>query len=84
MNLLLPLIVLLGIPVGLFVAWLASDELRAGRKWFIALSLTSLIAGIVFFLFEEVVGATTCFFILALALAAWRKSFDKRWIKRNI
>ena len=84
MSVLPALIVLLGIPVGLLLAWLARDELVQGRKWFIALIIVSSIAGIVLIILKKAAEAGTCFFIAVLALVAWRKSFDKRWVRRNI
>lgn len=81
MEFVLLLIVLLGILIGLWIAWLARDELYAGRKWFVALGAVALIAGIVLIALGEAAGATTCFFILAMALVAWRKSHDKRWTR---
>ena len=47
------LVLLLGVPVGLLLAWLCRDELVAGRKWLRAVLVVSVVVG-VGFLFADV------------------------------
>ncbi|MBU2637413.1 MAG: hypothetical protein KJ955_00380 [Nanoarchaeota archaeon] len=53
---LLPIVVFLGMPLGLLLAWMAKEELRPGRKWiklFRRLLLLSLSLLSVYFLFKH-------------------------------
>jgi hypothetical protein len=75
---------LAGLPIGYLLAWLARDELVAGKKGFLALAAVSLIAAVIisftgFFLKFSVVLAL--FFIIIISLIAVWKSYDKRWVK---
>lgn len=71
-------IVLLGYPIGLLIAKLTKEELKAGRKWFRILVFVSAIAIVASILFTT--GETLLFlvmsfvFILLLALASWIQS----------
>ncbi len=51
-ELLYALVILLGIPIGLFLAWVAKDELKAWRKRFYIIAVVCLIASI-FFVFSN-------------------------------
>lgn len=42
-------LMLTALPIGIFLAWLCKDELRAGRKWFFVI-LYSLVISILVFL----------------------------------
>jgi len=83
-NLLYVLILLAAFPAGYVLAWMARDEIKPGRKWFIALSIICLIASIVLaflpFTFKFV-SILTLFFIIIICLMAVYKSYDKKWVK---
>ncbi|MBM3232737.1 hypothetical protein FJZ18_01055 [Candidatus Pacearchaeota archaeon] len=76
-------LLLLSAPIGFIIAWLARDELIIGRKWFIAIILTSILSTIIF-LFFDMVASLSSFFIFIVSLISWIKSFDKRWTKKSI
>jgi len=83
-TLIYALILLAGFPAGYLLAWLARDELVAGRKWFFILAAVSLISAIIisftgFYLKFPVILAL--FFIIIISLVAVWKSYDKRWVK---
>ena len=82
-NLLYVIILILAFPVGYLLAWLARDELVAGRKWFIALAVVSIIAAIpvAFFVSIKLPIILTLFFIAIICLMAVWKSHDKKWVK---
>ena len=83
-NLLYVLILILGFPAGYLLAWLARDELVAGRKWFFALAAVSLIAVIVISftgLLLKLPAILCLFFIIIISLTAVWKSHDKRWVR---
>ena len=83
LNLILTLILLvLSIPIGFLIAYMARDELVEGKKWFITLTLLSLIIGIFFLILQSYAGALACFFIFIVSLISYRKSFDKKWVKK--
>ncbi len=83
-NLLYTLILLAGFPVGYLLAWLARDELVAGRKWFFLLAGVSLLSAVIIsfasfvFKFAMILGL---FFIIIISLVAVWKSHDKKWVK---
>ncbi len=68
------IILLLAIPVGYLIAWLSYDELAAGRKWFRILIITSILAGIWFYLIGMKHIAFTSGFILIVSLISLIKS----------
>lgn len=83
-NLLYTLILLAGFPAGYLLAYLCRDELVAGRKWFIMLSIVSLISAVIisftgFYLKFSVILAL--FFIIIISLIAVWKSYNKKWVK---
>lgn len=75
------ILVLLAIPVGFLVAWLARDELVQGRKWFLALTLVFLIVAVVFFGLGMNTESFTSVFIAIVSKISYWKSFDKNWTK---
>lgn len=83
-NLLYVLLLLAGFPVGYFLAWLARDELLAGKKWFLVLSVVCLITAIVvgFVSFNLKFPAILClFFIIIISQIAMWKSHDRKWVR---
>lgn len=57
------LFLLLGIPLGIFLAKRTQDELKAGQKWFKRIILLSLAVGIVGLILQNDVIFFTFFFI---------------------
>ena len=83
-NLLYALILLAGFPAGYLLAWLARDELVAGRKWFLMLSAVSFLAAIVIVFVEFSLKFTiilSLFSIIIISQISVWKSHDKRWVK---
>ena len=78
------IVLVLSVPVGLLVAWLCSDELVRGRKWFKIIIGVSFIIGIVAFLLSNLSVFFTSIFIIIVSLISFIKSFDKKWIGRVI
>jgi len=78
------IILLLAFPTGYLLAYLARDELIAGKKWFLLLALASLISSIALsfmnfsFKFPSILAL---FFIIMISLMAIWKSHDKKWTK---
>jgi len=62
------IILLLGIPVGLLIAWMCKDELISGRKWFRMLVILSLALALFFWLYGIGYIALTCAFIAIVSL----------------
>lgn len=83
-NLFYILILLAGFPAGYLLAWLAKDELVAGRKWFLSLAIVSLISAItVSFIgfYFKVPAILSLFFIIIISFLAVWKSYDKKFVK---
>ena len=78
------IILLLAIPAGFLIAWMARDELVSGRKWFKLIIILSAVLGILFFIFERNEISFSLAFILITAFISYWKSFDKKWTKRRI
>ncbi len=78
------IILFASIPIGIYLAKEAGDELIAGRKWFISLmALTALLGGIWAWLREYDL-LLTSLFILITSTIAYKKSFDPKFAKRRI
>ena len=77
------IILLLGVPTGYLIAWLARDELISGRKWFRLLIALSLLSGIIFYFAELNYIALTNVFMAIIGLVSLIKSKDKKWTKFN-
>jgi uncharacterized membrane protein HdeD (DUF308 family) len=75
---------ILAVPAGFLIAYLANDELVQGRAWFKLIAILSLIAGIWMFFTGERVITWTCGFIVIVSGVSYLKSFDKNWVKRRI
>ncbi len=73
------IILALAVPVGFWIAWLARDELVAGRRWFFLAIIGGLALALGAGAMHEAAGAYTGAFIAILATIAYRKSFDRRW-----
>lgn len=77
-------VLVLAIPVGFLVAYLANDELVAGRRFFIPIIIASLVLGVWFALAHQATPALTCAFILIMTLVSYVKCFDKNFTKRRV
>ncbi len=77
------IILLLAIPSGYLIAWLARDELIVGRKWFRVLIILSIIVGIWFYLVDVIYVSWTAGFIFIVSLISLMKSNDEKWFKDN-
>ncbi len=77
-------ILLLAIPSGYLIAWLAKDELIFGKRWFKLLIVLSLFSGIIFYFAGLNYIALTNAFIAIIALVSLMKSKDRRWIKSKV
>ena len=80
------IILLLALPIGYLLAWLARDELIAGRKWFLLLFLASIasIAALIFVDFSvKLPSILTLGFLAVISLMAIWKSADKKWTKKS-
>jgi len=71
------IILILAIPVGFLIAYLARDELVAGRKWFKAIIIVGVVVGIGGFLFGQSIVGWTCGFILIVSFVSYWKSYPK-------
>ncbi|MBX4196688.1 hypothetical protein KW805_03805 [Candidatus Pacearchaeota archaeon] len=78
------LILILSIPIGYLIAWMARDELIMGRPWFKALIIISIILAGVFLFIGMKAQAFTSVFIAIVSAISLKMSFNKKWTKRNI
>ena len=76
------IILLLGIPVGYLIAWLARDELVLGRRWFKILIILSFLVGITSYFLDSIYITLTMVFIIIVSFISLIKSRDKRWIRK--
>jgi len=76
------IILILAIPSGYLIAWLARDELIQGRFWFKVLIYLSLIIGVIFYFLERFYISLTMGFIIVVSAISLRKSYDKKWVKK--
>ncbi len=76
------IILILGIPAGYLIAWLARDELVAGRMWFKILIIISILIGIIFYFFDRIYISLSTAFIVIVSAISLMKSYDKKWIKK--
>ena len=75
------LILLLAVPVGYLIAWLARDELVVGRKWFKILIVISLISAILAIYFRKTDIFFSSSFISIATLISLVKSANARWTR---
>ena len=71
------ILLLLAIPVGFLIAWLARDELIQGRIYLKILSFLAFVS-MIYFAYDEVV-VLTCGFIAIVSWISFLKSFDSKW-----
>ena len=73
------LLFVLAFPLGFAIAYLARDELIAGRKWFLALMAVSLIFGVYFAYLGNYPVSISLAFIFIVTLVSFIKSKDKKF-----
>jgi len=76
-------ILLLAIPSGFLIAWLARDELVVGRKWFRVLIVMSILLGIWFYLGDVIYVSWTAGFIFIVSLISLMKSSNPGFIGKR-
>ena len=77
------IILLLAIPTGFFIAWLARDELVPRKKWFRVLIIVGIFGIIGAWTYGFSYISWTAGFIFIVSLIALIKSEDKEWVKRK-
>ena len=78
------IIMMLAIPSGYLIAWLARDELVAGRKWFYILIFLSVVVWVVFYFKGKEYASWTSGFIIIVSFISLMKSKDKKWIGKKL
>lgn len=77
------IVLLLSVPVGYLIAYLANDELVKGRKWFRILMILSVIVGGWFALQRNYTIVLTAGFVLIVTFISYWKSYDGVWTRRR-
>lgn len=72
----------LSVPVGLWIAWLARDELIDGRKWFLTISILCLIIGVYFSIRLDKVVLFSLASIFIVSMISYLLSYKKGWAIR--
>ena len=67
------LLLLIAIPIGFLIKYLTPEELKSGQKYFKAIIIVSIIAGVFFFIEEETYITWTSAFIVIVALISLKK-----------
>ena len=78
------IVLLLAIPVGFLIAWMARDELIEGKRYFRFLIIFSILGVIGGWLYGRSVEALTFGFIGIVSLVSFIKSEDKKWTKKRV
>ncbi len=78
------IILILGIPSGYLIAYMARDELVIARRYFRILITLGVIFTIGFFIYGLETESLGSVFVVIIALVSLVKSNDKKWIKRKI
>ncbi len=78
------IILVLAVPVGFLIAWLARDELIDGRKWFYSIVIASAFLSIVFAKLGYGYITISLTFITIVSFISLLKSRDKKWTKKHI
>jgi hypothetical protein len=80
------IILVLAFPIGYLLAYLARDELIAGRKWFLLLEGVSLIILLVIASVNfsmKIPAMLTLLFLMIISMMAYWKSKDKKWTNKK-
>jgi len=75
------LVLLLSIPIGFLIAWLAKDELLKGQKWFRVVLIASVLVGIWFAITGFPYITWTAGFISVVVLISLIRARDRKWTK---
>jgi len=78
------ILLILAIPIGYLIAWLANDELVAGRKWFIAIICLFSAIGLFYLFSGTYYIALACLFIVIISSVSLIKSKDSKFTKKRI
>ncbi len=78
------IVLILAIPIGYLLAWMARDELIIGRKWFRIMMVLSILLSILFLILNNFAIFYTLIFILIVAFISYKKGFDKKWTRRKV
>jgi hypothetical protein len=76
------ILVLMSIPAGFLVSYLARDELVAGKRWFLALMALSFVGIGIFFFMGLNSWAFTSGFIFIFTGVSLLMSYSKKWTKK--
>ena len=68
------ILLLLAVPVGLLISWMAKDELKSGRKWFGRIFVVSIALSGLFFVYNISYISLTCIFIAIVSLISLIRS----------
>lgn len=71
-------LLVLAVPVGLLIAYLTKEELKAGRRWFESMMIASALLAIWFFINQINYVAYTFLFVFVVALVSLVRSYDKK------
>lgn len=78
------ILLVLAVPVGFLIAWMAKDELKDGQKWFRMLTIASIVLAGLSWLYGESYIALTLLFIAIASFVSLIKSEDKKLTKKKI
>jgi len=76
-------LLILAAPLGFIIAWMARDELKIGRNWFIIVVALSLITGIYFFINNRPEIIYSSAFIAIVSGISILQSYDKKWTAKK-
>jgi len=78
-NLLYIIVLLLGFPAGIYLAWLCKDEIKSWKKRMIAMSIISLILGFIAFFIdlEYKIPIAICLFFITITFLTivWKSHY---------
>lgn len=75
-------ILLLAVPVGFLIAWMARDELVSGRGWFRGLVVVGVVLGVGGWLFGFNSVGWSGGFVAVVSFVSYWKSYDRGWVKK--
>jgi hypothetical protein len=78
------ILLVLAIPTGFLIAWMARDELVDGKNWFKMLVVASIVLAGLFWIFGFAHISLTCVFIAIVSFVSIVKSSDKKWTKKRL
>ena len=76
------ILLVLSIPIGLWIAHLARDELISGRTWFVCIAIASFVFGTYFVYKENDALSFTLASMLIISLISYTLSYNKKWAKK--